>query len=233
MLDSDKLPKHIALIPDGNRRWAREHGLPPLEGHRKGLDSANRIIEEAWKLGVPCMTLWAFSTENWDRDEKEVAYLMDIFSTGIESRLKSAKEHKARIIHLGRKDRMNETLRNKIVNAEQETAHFTEHYLSIALDYGGKDEILRAIQKLVKNNTDPEDITPQLLESYLDTHMLPYPNPDLILRTGGEQRTSGFMVWQNGYSELMFVNAFLPAFTVEDFLSCIEAYQKRKRRFGK
>jgi undecaprenyl diphosphate synthase len=234
MIDISSLPKHVVIIPDGNRRWARARGLPTFEGHRRGFDAATKIIEEAWRMGIAGMTLWGFSTENWDREENEISALMKIFSSGVDAHLKSAMKHKARIVHLGRKDRLNSSLLQKIGHAENETRDFIDHYLSIALDYGGRDEIIRAIQKMATDkNLDMSKLEPSIIQKYLDTALLPHPDPDLIIRTGGEQRTSGFMVWQNGYAELMFVEKFLPDFTVDDFKECIEKYQNRERRFGK
>lgn len=234
MTGSQNLPTHIALIPDGNRRWARERGLPTLEGHRRGLEAANKTIEQAWKMGIRCVTLWGFSTENWDRSKEEIDYLMNLFTINVDSNLKSAKKNNARIIHLGRKDRIPEKLRIKILHAEEETKNFTEKYLSIGLDYGGRDELVRAIQAIIADKSfDSENVDASTIEKYLDTHDLPQQHPDLIIRTGGEQRMSGFMSWQSGYSEMMFVKKFLPDFTTEDFEQCIAEYQSRQRRFGK
>lgn len=234
MKDTNKVPSHVAIILDGNRRWARERGLPTFEGHRRGLDATDKIIKKALETGISCLTLWAFSTENWDRDPKEISYLMDLFAHNVDSNLKIAKKHNARIVHLGRKDRIPDILRKKITHAEDETKHFTQHYLSIALDYGGRDEILRAIQTLsIDVSFDFAKLDVPTFEKYLDTKHLPYPNPDLIIRTGGAERISGFMSWQSQYSELMFVEKFLPDFTPDDFTRCITDYQSRQRRFGK
>lgn len=226
------LPHHIALIPDGNRRWSRERGLPTFEGHRRGMNAMTAVIEEAWKLGVTCFTAWGFSTENWDRKEKEISYLMELFVHVVDYNLKSAKEHEARLIHLGRKDRIPRKLVDKIHQAEEETSKFTKHTLAIGLDYGGRDEIVRAVSKLLTDKST-DTITPQDFEKYLDTRDVPYPSPDLIIRTGGEQRLSGFLSWQSAYSELAFEPKKLPDFTPEDLRRHVENFQQRQRRFGK
>ena len=233
MTNTSGLPTHIAIIPDGNRRWARERGLPSIEGHRKGANAVYDITQEAWKMGISCMTLWGFSTENWNRNVAEVSLIMGLFEEQIDRSLRLAKKHRARFIHLGRKDRISENLKNKLSQAESETKDFNERYLSVAIDYGGKDEVLRAINTMTSEGIDMHGLDNATFEKYLDTSQLPNPYPDLIIRTGGEQRLSGFMSWQSGYAEMMFVNKLLPEFTVEDFTQCIEEYQNRQRRFGK
>lgn len=220
--------KHIALIPDGNRRWAKEHGLPTLEGHRRGFDAVMKIAKHLRKLKVQTFTVWAFSTENWSRSKEEVGYLMGIYEQWIDLNLKTAIKDKARIVHLGRKDRIPERLRKKLEVAEKKTQEFDSFYLCIALDYGGKDEVARAVQKLTGGSVDEGSI-----EKHLDTAVLPYPNPDMIIRTSGEQRTSGFMIWQSAYAEYFFVPQYLPDFTVKDLDACIKEYGERQRRFGR
>lgn len=172
------------------------------------------------------MTIWAFSTENWKRSDEEVSYLMDLYSIMIDRYLKEAIKNEIRIIHLGRKDRISNKLRNKISAAEEDTKNFNKYYLAIALDYGGRDEIIRAIRKNKINNEEE-------LNRALDTSSLPDPDPDLIIRTGGEKRLSGYLIWQSQYSELEFVDKYLPDYTPEDFARTINEYAKRNRRFGK
>ena len=224
---SNNIPKHVAIIPDGNRRWAKAKGLPTFEGHRRGFDVISKIATKAREIGVKVFTVWAFSTENWNRSENEVNYLMDIYEKWIDENLKTAIKDKIRIIHLGRKDRIRKSLLKKLSNAESKTKEFNKSYLCIALDYGGRDEIVRAFKNIKDKNVKIED-----LEKYLDTKILPYPNPDLIIRTSGQFRTSGFMTWQSAYSEYIVVEKTLPDFKVVDFLDCIERYKKRNRRFG-
>jgi undecaprenyl diphosphate synthase len=219
------IPTHVAIILDGNRRWAKEKNLPTFEGHRRGLNQTIEISKKAKQMGIKILTVWGFSTENWDRPKKEVDYLMNLFESWISENLKEAVKEETRIIHLGRKDRFSKKLRDRIIESEEKTKAFSKHYLCIALDYGGRDELLRAINKL------PENF--KLIEKFLDTKDLPQSDVDLIIRTGGEQRMSGFMIWQGAYAEYVFVKKYLPDFTTEDFEDCIEEYGKRKRRFGK
>lgn len=220
------IPNHVALIPDGNRRWAKEKGLPTYEGHQKGFQALINIGKESRELGIKILTVWAFSTENWKRSSKEVGYLMKLYEIMLEKYLKEALREKIRIIHLGRKDRINHGLKKKIIAIEEKTKKFDKFYLCIALDYGGRDEILRAVEQ-IKNLND------KVFDKFLDTKDLPYPNPDLIIRTGGESRLSGFLLWQSQCSELIFVKKYLPDFKPEDFEGCINSFVKRQRRFGK
>lgn len=220
------IPNHVAIIPDGNRRWAKERGLPTFEGHRKGFQTLVNIAKKSRELGIKILTVWAFSTENWKRSSGEIDYLMNLYDIMLEKYFKEALKEKIRVIHLGRKDRINKTLKNKIINIEEKTKNFTQHYLCIGLDYGGRDEIIRATKK-------GSNLSEVNFSQFLDTKDLPYPNPDLIIRTGGEQRLSGFLLWQSQYSELMFIKKYLPDFGPEDFEKCISSFVRRQRRFGK
>lgn len=245
--DKLNIPNHVAIIPDGNRRWAKSKGLPTLEGHRRGFNAANADIRKSRELGIHTMTLWAFSTENWNRSKEEIDYLMDLYETNIDENLKEAKKEQARIIHLGRKDRIPSTLKDKIIKAEEETKDFTKFVLNIALDYGGHDELLRATEKMFadiqEGKINIEDIKSEvgkyknkypyyLYKNYLDTKDQPFPYPDLIIRTSGEQRLSGFLSWQAAYSELYFTNLHMPDFGPEELTKAIEDFSSRNRRFG-
>lgn len=223
----NNIPKHVAIIPDGNRRWAKARNFPTFEGHRRGFNVLSKIAKKARDIGIKVFTVWAFSTENWNRSEKEVNYLMDIYERWIDENLKTAIKDKIRIIHLGRKDRIRKSLLKKLSDAENKTKKFNKSYLCLAVDYGGRDEIVRAIKK-IKNNSLKENE----FNNFLDTKSLPYPNPDLIIRTSGQFRTSGFMTWQSAYSEYIVIEKHLPDFKVIDFMNCIETYKKRNRRFG-
>lgn len=223
--------KHVAIIPDGNRRWAKKRGLPTIEGHRRGFNRAKELTKKARELGIEILTLWAFSTENWKRSKDEVGYLMKIYERWIDDYLKEAIVDKVRLIHIGRKDRINKTLLEKIQNAEEQTKTFRKNTLVLALDYGGQDEILRAVQKLIKDKPESENIDEALLSSYLDTKDIP--NPDLIIRTSGEKRLSGFLLWGSAYAEFAFIDECFPDFTTDLFEKCIDEYRKRLRRFGK
>ena len=226
---STNIPNHVAIIPDGNRRWAKEKGLNTYEGHKKGFDQLIKIAKKARKLGIKVFTVWAFSTENWKRTQEEVGYLMKLYEIMLDKYLNDALKDKVRIIHIGRKDRINENLKNKIINIEAKTKSFDKNYLCIALDYGGRDEIVRAISN-VKDQIS--NIKENNFNKYLDTKDLPFPDPDLIIRTGGEQRLSGFMLWQSQYAELEFVKKYLPDYTDSDFENTIKEFSERQRRFG-
>ena len=222
---------HIAIIPDGNRRWAKEQGLPTFEGHRRGFERAKELTRKSQALGIKILTLWAFSTENWKRKKDEVGYLMNIYERWIDSYLEEAIESKVRLIHIGRKDRINSTLLKKIQNAEEKTKDFTNHTLVLALDYGGQDEIIRGIKNMLSSGIDSDSINASTISSYLDTHDIP--PPDLIIRTSGEQRLSGFLLWSSAYSEFAFIDKNFPDFSDEDFENCITEFESRQRRFGK
>lgn len=238
---------HIAIIPDGNRRWATEKGLPQLEGHKKGAENIIKLIRKAAELNIHTMSLWGFSTENWNRSDEEVAYLMKIFEEMMDVNLKEALKNDTRIIHLGRKDRLSERLRNKILDAEDKTKNFEKHTLNIGLDYGGQDEIIRAVQKICaevkEGKIEPSELANitgkyqdkyplYLFKDYLDTEDQKYPYPDLIIRTSGEKRLSGFMMWQAVYAEFYFTDKHLPDFGPDQLVEAIVDYSNRNRRFG-
>jgi len=231
-MDPNSIPKHVAIIPDGNRRWAVKNNLPILEGHRRGFDVIKKVGKRARDLGIKVFSVWAFSTENWQRKKQEIEYLMDIFETWIDFHLKEAIEDNIRIIHLGRKDRLRDSLKKKLISAEEKTKTFKKHYLCIGIDYGGRDEIIRGINDVFKNKS-LKKISENEFNKYLDTKDLPYPDPDLIIRTSGEQRSSGFMIWQTAYSEYVFSNKYFPEFTPEDLEKYINEFNYRRRRFGR
>ena len=220
--------RHLALIPDGNRRWARKHRLPTFKGHEKGFERAKAIIDRSRELGIRVFTVWAFSTENWSRSKSEVAYLMKIYEKWINENLPESIKTQTRIIHIGRKDRIPKSLSEKIKEAELKTEKFRQHFFIIALDYGGRDEILRATKK-----AENQKLNEEKLSRLLDTKNVPYPDPDLVIRTSGETRTSGFMIWQTAYSEWIFYPKFLPEFTTKDLDKCLKMHSQRQRRFGK
>lgn len=224
------IPNHVAFIPDGNRRWAREKRKTTYEGHKKGFERLVKIAKKARKLSIKIFTVWAFSTENWKRSKGEISYLMKLYEIMLDKYLAEALKDEIRIVHLGRKDRINKNLGNKIINAEEKTKNFDKYYLCIAIDYGGHDEIIRAISK-IKNQKSK--VNESEFNQLLDTGDLPFPNPDLIIRTGGEKRLSGFLLWQSQYSELSFVEKFLPDYSEDDFEKTIDDFSKRQRRFGK
>lgn len=226
------VPNHVAIIPDGNRRWARSRGLNTLEGHRRGFDAAVKVSRAAREWGVHTVTLWGFSTENWDRTAEEIGYLMKLYEKLIDDYLKEARQSKVRICHLGRKDRLPKSLLKKIEYAEAETRDYDKYIMNIAIDYGGHDDIIRAVQKIVKDNIPAEKIDKELMEKYVDLHGQPYPYVDLMIRTSGEQRTSGFLLWGSPYTEFYWENEHFPDFTPEKLMSAILDYSRRRRRFG-
>lgn len=241
------IPNHLAIIPDGNRRWAKQNHLPTLEGHRRGAQRFQEIAKHARAKGVQTLTAWGFSTENWGREDSEVLNLMDLFVWLIRSHRESAHQDQVRVRHLGRKDHLPEKLLAEIHKIETETARYTRYNFNICIDYGGQDEIIRAIQKMFNSLKSSgldsseslthisnfiEELTPATFSTYLDTAGQPNPTPDLIIRTSGEMRTSGLLPFQSVYSELYFENAYLPDFTIEKFELALEEYARRDRRFG-
>ena len=228
----NSLPNHVAIICDGNRRWAVEHNLPTLMGHKKGLESVQSALRHLRKRGVHTATLWGFSTENWDRPKKEVDYLMKLFEGAVDDFLQEAIDEKVKLIHLGRKDRLSPGLVKKIHEAEASTKDFTNHVLNIALDYGGRDEIVRGVNELIKSGLK-EELTEKSFNNHLDTKDQPYPNVDILIRTGGDFRLSGFMLWQMQYAELFFIPQTLPALTSGHIDEIIHDFMYgRERRFG-
>ncbi len=225
------IPRHVAIICDGNRRWAKEHGLPSFEGHRRGYNVAIEIGKKARKLGIKALTFWIFSTENWDRSKEEVGYLMKLFEEMVDRYLREAMKEHVRIIHLGRKDRLPKSLREKIITAEEKTKKFDTYYLGVALDYGGRDEIVRAIKKISNDQFSISNINAEDFAQFLDTKDLP--PLDLIIRPGGEKRLSGLLLWQSEYAELIFTDTNFPEFSPREFEKCIDEYCARQRRFGK
>ena len=224
------IPNHVAFIPDGNRRWAKEKRKTTYEGHKKGFEGLIKIAKKARILGIKVFTVWAFSTENWKRSKGEISYLMKLYEIMLDKYLSEALKDEIRIVHLGRKDRINKNLKNKIINAEEKTKNFDKYYLCIAIDYGGRDEIMRGINKIHNTQSVINELN---FNNYLDTKDLPFPNPDLIIRTSGETRTSGFLTWQSVYSEYIFVKKYLPDYSEDDFEKTIDDFSKRQRRFGK
>lgn len=223
---------HVALIPDGNRRWAKEHQLPIKEGHQKGFYQVTEIVNHLFASGVNTVTIWCFSTENWKRGQQEIDWLMDIYREMLEKFITIAHTKKARIVHMGRQNKLPADLLEKVIATEQLTKDYTEHVLFIGIDYGGRDELVRAVQKIVQDKVDPSKITEDLVSRYLDTNASKYPNPDIVIRPGKRSRLSGFMPWQSTYSELVFSDAYCPEFTVESIKKCLADFKARERTFG-
>src|SRR5258708_120615 len=227
-----QVPDHIAIILDGNRRWARARGLHPWEGHRMGFNAAKAVAKAARDLGVHTITLWGFSTENWDRPKEEIEQIMRLLKKFILEFEKETEKDQVRLVHLGRKDRLTKDLIEGISNLEEKTRDYKKHVLNIALDYGGRDEIVRATKKIINDNIKPEDLSEELFAKYLDTGNQPYPYVDLFIRPSGEQRTSGLLPWQMTYAEIYWESDHLPDFTPEKLIEAILDYSRRRRRFG-
>ena len=231
-LDLQKLPRHVAIIMDGNRRWAKDRGLGSTEGHRQAaLNTIEPIIEKCGELGVKYVTFWAFSTENWKRDEEELKGLFDVFRLGLASLAARFIQKGANLRILGDINKFPTDIANKTLEMMNLSKKNDKIYVTFALNYGGRDEILRAVKKIVAEKLDPEQITDEVFSSHLDTAGIP--DPDLIIRTGGEQRTSGYLPWQSVYAELCFVPTLFPDFSPDEFELAIIWYQQRDRRMGK
>jgi len=222
---------HIAFIVDGNRRWARDQGKHPSYGHDVGcLETLPKIVEHCLSLKIPEASFWVFSTENWKRDINEVNHLMMLFTKLIPILESIALKYNARVKHLGRKDRLPTELLQLLDKVSNDTQRASGSVINICLDYGGRDEVIRAINKMLKSGFKGESVSEEALKNYMDTRLTH--DLDLIIRTGGDQRTSGFMIWSGAYSELYFEKAYFPALTPEKVDLAIASYEQRKRRFG-
>ncbi|MBI3290018.1 di-trans,poly-cis-decaprenylcistransferase [Candidatus Microgenomates bacterium] len=226
------LPNHVALICDGNRRWARAHSLPVFKGHDKGFRQVMEIAKACRKYGIHTFTAWLFSTENWDRDKKEIDWIMKLGEHMLSKYLPEMEKEGVRFIHLGRKDQLPERIAERIAEAEERTRHNTKYIFNLAFDYGGRDEITRAMRKIAHDKVKPEEVTENLITSYLDTSGQPYPYVDLLIRTSAEQRFSGLLPWQMSYAEIWWEEEMLPAFGREKFIEILADYSRRRRRFG-
>jgi undecaprenyl diphosphate synthase len=224
------VPKHIAIIPDGNRRWAREHGFPVFQGHKRGVERFEEIGDAAMKRGVKYLTFWGFSTENWSRSKREVAYLMHLFRWVFRTKLSDFHRKNIRINVLGRIEDFSSDLQRMIHTAITTTKNNTYGVLNLALNYGGRAELLDVVKKALRLHLTPKAVTEQKISRLL--YAPDIPDPDLIIRTSGEQRLSGFLPWQGVYSELYFSKKYWPAFTTKDLDVAIGEYANRQRRFG-
>ncbi|OGM05963.1 di-trans,poly-cis-decaprenylcistransferase [Candidatus Woesebacteria bacterium GWB1_43_5] len=227
-----QIPNHIAFILDGNRRWARSKGLHPSDGHKAGYFAMKKVADIARYWGIHTITVWGFSTENWERSTVEVKNIMILVKKFLEDFRKEAKSEQIRFVHLGRKDRLPADIVKEISKLEGQTRQFKKHVMNLALDYGGKDEIVRATQKIVKAGISSDKIDENLFASFLDTGDQPYPYVDLFIRPSGEQRTSGLLPWQMSYAEFYWESDHLPEMTPEKLRDIILDYSRRRRRFG-
>ena len=226
-IDMERLPAHVAIIMDGNGRWAKQRKLPRTNGHKEGLTAAKNIIREASKLGIKYVTLYTFSTENWKRAEEEVGYLMGLIKMHLRAEFAFYKQNGIRIDHIGDLEGLPEDVQQEIIQAKEETRHFTGTTVVLAINYGGRNEIVRGVKKLVSNN---QEITEDAITSSFDIPDLP--DVDLLIRTGGELRLSNFLLWHASYAELLFTQTLWPDYTPEEFRKDLETFQERTRRFG-
>lgn len=230
MSEINSLPAHLGIILDGNRRWALANGLPSREGHRKGTEVFREISRAAFEQGIKYVSAYVWSTENWKRTESEVNFIMALVLKAAENYLGEIHKEGIKVIVLGRRDGLRANILKTITKVESKTAANTKGTIAICFNYGGKDEIVDAARKLIKQGTDPDKLTPELFEKAL--YHPEVPNIDLIIRTSGEQRISNFMLWRAAYAELYFSSKHWPEFTREDLQDALVDYQHRQRRIG-
>ena len=229
-----EVPQHVAIILDGNGRWAKSKGMPRNYGHAQGSKNVETICREAWNLGIKYLTVYAFSTENWKRPKDEVDTLMKLLRNYMKTCLDTAKKNHMRVRVIGDKTGLDDDIRSRIDELEKASAGNDGLNFQIAINYGSRDEIVRAVRRLTadveEGRLDSSSVNEEVLTSYLDTAGIP--DPDLLIRTSGEQRLSNFLLWQLAYTEFYFADVHWPDFTREELVKAIEAYNKRERRYG-
>jgi undecaprenyl diphosphate synthase len=224
------LPQHVAIIMDGNGRWAKQRGLPRLAGHRQGVNAAQKVVEIFIGYKIPYLTLYAFSTENWTRPQREINGIFKILEGRLDEGIKFAQENGIRIRHLGKPDGLTPGLQERVKRALELTQNNTRMTLSLAFNYGGRDEIVEAVRRLIVDGISPPQINEKVFRQYLYTAGTP--DPDLIIRTGGEMRLSNFLIWQSAYAESYFTPVLWPDFDKKEIDKALAAYSQRQRRFG-
>lgn len=229
-LDNKNLPLHVAITMDGNGRWAQQRKLPRTAGHDQGLHTVKRIVKLASDLGIKYLTLYVFSTENWKRTEKEVGFLMNLIHIHLCGELDFYKQNGIKINHIGDIESLPDSIKKDITEAIEDTKDFSGMTLNLAINYGGRDELLRGIKKIINNKINENEITEQLISSFLD--MPQSPDVDLLIRTGGEKRLSNFLLWHIPYAEQIYTDTLWPDYTDEEFIKNIEDFSHRNRRFG-
>ena len=223
-------PVHVAFIMDGNGRWAQKQGLPRIAGHEAGVQCIQGILETLAPKGVKFVTLYAFSTENWGRPQEEVDGIMDVFSEAVASQTQALHEKNVRIVHVGKTENLNPDLREAVAEAQRLTSKNTGITLNVAFDYGGRAEILEAVRRIIKDGLSPDLIDEELFSRYLFTAHCP--DPDLIIRTGGEQRISNFLLWQSAYSEIYHTPTLWPDLDADELEEVLVSFSLRRRRYG-
>jgi undecaprenyl diphosphate synthase len=226
-----KLPRHVAIIMDGNGRWALSRGLPRLAGHKAGTENLRRVIRATVEFGVKYLTIYAFSTENWGRPLEEVRGLMSILEDVLQKELNELHDEGVQLRHIGRLERLPGRLQEQVLDAIELTKNNDRLIMNIAFNYGGRDEIVNAIQKIIKDGIPAEEVTDDLVNRYLYTAGVP--DPDLIIRTSGELRVSNFLIWQAAYSEWYVTPTYWPDFDKEEYRRALDTFAKRDRRYGK
>jgi undecaprenyl diphosphate synthase len=224
------IPRHVAIIMDGNGRWAKLRGLPRTEGHRQGKENLRRILEACVEYGIEILTIYAFSTENWSRPPAEVSVLMSILNLVLDQEVRELHKNGVQVRHIGKMDGISPNLQKKIQQACDYTKDNTRLILNVAFNYGGRDELVQAVRRIIASGVDPEEVTEDLIGSYLYTCDLP--DPDLIIRTSGEFRLSNFLLWQGAYSEYYATPTYWPDFDKQELLKALWEYNGRHRRFG-
>lgn len=233
-MTQSQLPRHVAVVMDGNGRWAKARLLPRLIGHQRGVEAARKVIRGCSQAGVECLTLFAFSSENWKRPADEVSGLMSLFMTVLDREAEGLIRHNIRLHFIGDRAAFAPTLQDKIAQTEAKTSHCTGMRLLVAANYGGRWDILNAVQLYLKAypEANPADLTETALAPYLSTALINVPEPDLFIRTGGECRISNFLLWQLAYAELYFTDKLWPEFSESDLQQAFSDFAKRQRRFG-
>lgn len=229
-IDNQNLPFHVAITMDGNGRWAQQRNLPRTAGHNEGLTAAKNIVKAASDIGIKHLTLYVFSTENWKRTQEEVGFLMNLIHIYINNELEFYKKNQIRIKHIGDMQKLPESIQKDIKKAIAQTDSYTGMTLHLAINYGGRDEIIRGIKKIIDDGITSDKIDEKVVSDYLD--MPESPDVDLLIRTGGEKRLSNYLLWHIPYAEQIYIDTLWPDYTKEEFYNNIEEYQKRNRRFG-
>ncbi len=225
-----KIPQHVAIILDGNGRWAKAKGMPRNYGHVQGAKNVERICEDAYHMGIKYLTVYAFSTENWRRSRDEVDALMKLLRNYMKTCVKTAKKNHMRVRVIGDKTGLAKDIQDSIANLERESRNQDGLNFTIAINYGSRDEICRAVKKIAEEGIRPEEITEEVISAHLDTAEIP--DPDLLIRTSGEQRLSNYLMWQLAYTEFYFTDLPWPDFSKEELSKAIEKYNQRERRYG-
>ena len=224
------VPRHLGIIPDGNRRWAKLNGKPSLEGHRQGMNVAKKIAIAAFDEGIEYFTMYAFSTENWKRTEEEVGYLMELFFNLVVNEFGELEERGVRFQLLGSRKELSKRILKALEDAEERTKDYPNGTLSLCLNYGGEQELVDAVAAIIASGVAPNDVTKELIEAHL--YGTNIPPVDMVIRTSSEHRTSGFMLWRSAYAEYFFINKLWPDYTAEDLRHALAEYARRNRRFG-